>query len=299
MTAPAPDYTAVPDGYVIHNLSDPWAIAKLEAVQQQSWGYDDREVTPGSVLTVGSHIGGIVAAAYHRTNPEQPLGFAYGFPGLRHAYAVPVASALPGSQPVVHHSHMLAVVPEHRASGLAVALKHHQRHWARQTGHDLMVWTMDPLLAKNARLNLGKLGARAVAYYPNWYALRGGIYAGLPADRLLIAWDIANPTAPTPAPSTPTSSAPTSSAPAPLLAAATHDVLTGPGPITEAALAAPQLSIEVPRDIEAVKAHDLAVAQAWREASREAFLAAFAQGYTASDLAYGPQGRVWYVLHRS
>jgi predicted GNAT superfamily acetyltransferase len=277
--------TAAPAGYTIRDLTDPFAIAPLETVQRLAWGYDDLEITPGSMLTVAAHTGGLVAAAYHQADLATPVAFVYGFPGLRSAYAAPLFAG----QAVVHHSHMLAVVPQQRASGLASALKQHQRRFARAGGHDLMLWTMDPLLAKNARLNLGKLGAKAVAYYPNWYALRGGIYSGLPADRLLIAWDLrADPlAAPLPTPAV---------AGERVLEANAGEAMRGPGPLRQSD--APLLALEIPRNIEAIKQFDLAVAQAWRAASREALTHYFAQGYCASALASDSTGRVFYQLER-
>ena len=77
-----------------------------------------------------------------------------------------------------------------------MALKLAQRRAALEQGHTRMTWTFDPLVARNARLNLGKLGARAVSYHPDWYDLGGEV----PADRLMVEWDLTREPAQRPAP---------------------------------------------------------------------------------------------------
>ena len=67
------------------------------------------------------------------------------------------------------HSHMLAAVPARRHGGIGYALKLAQR--ARALEHDIHVvrWTFDPLVARNAYLNLVKLGAIADRFGRNYY----------------------------------------------------------------------------------------------------------------------------------
>ncbi len=57
------------------------------------------------------------------------------------------------------HSHMLAALPGPAARGVGYALKLAQRAQALDQGIHLVRWTFDPLVARNAWLNLGKLGA--------------------------------------------------------------------------------------------------------------------------------------------
>jgi chorismate synthase len=51
-----------------------------------------------------------------------------------------------------------------------------------------VTWTYDPLLIRNARLNLVRLKARAVAYLPDVYGRLGGLYGPLPTDRFEVHW---------------------------------------------------------------------------------------------------------------
>jgi predicted GNAT superfamily acetyltransferase len=243
--------------YIIKDLHNADQMTGLEAVQQSAWGYDDRDLTPGSLFTVHAHMGGIVCAAFATNDPENPVGFAYSFPAVY-------------KNKMVQHSHMLALHQDHRASGLAARLKLHQRTRALELGYALMTWTFDPLLTKNARLNLGKLGAKAVSYHPNWYALRGGIYAGLPADRFFVEWDLTAPSLErpkTPANGTPVLEAVGRAAGVPRLD--NSDAV---------------LLIESPRDIDGLKKANLEAAGTWREAHRVVFGHYFERGYVVVDL---------------
>ena len=169
------------DRFIIQHVTDPWKMRELEDVQVAAWGYVDREVLPASMFRIGAVTGAVVLGAYDAADPDGPaVGLAYGFPAL-------------GEGRVWHHSHLLAVAPEWRGSGAAVALKLAQRERALAQGLTRMTWTFDPLVARNARLNLGKLGARAVSYHPGWYALGEDRRAAFPADRLMIEWDLTAP----------------------------------------------------------------------------------------------------------
>ena len=58
----------------------------------------------------------------------------------------------------------------------------------------LVVWTFDPLVARNAWFNLAKLGARPTAYLEDFYGqMPDAINAGMPSDRLLLAWRLDDP----------------------------------------------------------------------------------------------------------
>lgn len=243
--------------YIIKDLLHAADMDGLEAVQQSAWGYDDRDITPGSLFTVHAHMGGVVCAAFAATDLATPVGFAYGFPAVY-------------KNKLVHHSHMLALHQNHRASGLAARLKLHQRSRAIALGHDLMTWTFDPLLTKNGRLNLGKLGTRAVSYHPDWYALRGGIYAGLPADRFFVEWDLTKPPLERPK-----------------IAANGNVVLAAAGESAgQPMLGASEkvLLIQSPRDIDSLKKTNLSAAATWREAQRIVFPHYFERGYIVTDL---------------
>jgi predicted GNAT superfamily acetyltransferase len=249
-----------------------------EELQVAAWNFSDREVVPHSSMIVARHTGGLVALAFVR---GQPVGFVYGL------------AACEGEKRW-QHSHMLAVHPEYQGTGVAPALKWFQRDWALTRGIPLVTWTFDPLLTKNARLNFGKLGAYADTYYEDFYGIRTGLYAGLPADRLYVKWELDHPRVVAraqgrvPPPPEPEG--------APLNRTAGEGVELRPVEVLPPEEG--KVYLEVPYDIEAIKKHDMELARAWRLHTREAFKLAFSRGYRAVDLARRGQ-RVFYQLERA
>jgi predicted GNAT superfamily acetyltransferase len=263
--------------YVIRDLLQATEIEALELIQARAWGYADRDIVPGAMMVVTAHSGGVVAAAYV-AGERSPVGFVFGVPAVRPEHI--------GLGKLIHHSHMLAIVPEHRGTGLAQALKLHQRERAIGMGYGLMTWTMDPLVARNARLNLGKLSARAVAYHNDWYAARD-LSTSLSADRFMIEWRLDREPVEHPVPKAIGPRA---------LEAVDGNPRFGPQePLL--ALNDPVMLIEVPRDIEGLKRDSLAQAQAWRTAHRVVFGHYFASGYAATDLTSDGE-RLFYSLER-
>ena len=84
---------------------------------------------------------------------------------------------------------MLAVHPDHRNQGLGFLLKRAQWQMVRKQGLDRIIWTYDPLLSRNAQLNITKLGAVCNTYLSNVYGeLRDGLNVGLSTDRFQVDW---------------------------------------------------------------------------------------------------------------
>ncbi|MEV4251230.1 hypothetical protein AB0J63_48570 [Streptosporangium canum] len=79
-----------------------------------------------------SHSGNYVVGAY---SGEQLVGAAAGFFGA----------------PVSMHSHVTGALPGHEAG---YALKLRQREWALARGLQRITWTFDPLICRDAYVNL-------------------------------------------------------------------------------------------------------------------------------------------------
>lgn len=91
------------------------------------------------------------------------------------------------------HSHMASTVPGLADRGIGTALKLHQRAWALEQDIDRVEWTFDPLVRRNARVNLVKLGATATQYLVDFYGrMDDALNAGEPSDRLMARWDLAS-----------------------------------------------------------------------------------------------------------
>lgn len=96
---------------------------------------------------------------------------------------------------VTMHSHVAGVSSKARGRNVGFALKLHQRAWALERGVTAISWTFDPLIRRNAYFNLAKLAARPTEYLPNFYGLMAdGINNGDDSDRLLVRWQLDDPT---------------------------------------------------------------------------------------------------------
>ena len=107
---------------------------------------------------------------------------------------VAAAFAFPGRDEHGHlhlHSHMAAVLDDVRDRRIGTALKWHQRAWAIKAGYDTITWTFDPLVRRNARLNLLKLGVYVSDYYQDFYGdMADALNAGDATDRVMARWEL-------------------------------------------------------------------------------------------------------------
>jgi predicted GNAT superfamily acetyltransferase len=89
------------------------------------------------------------------------------------------------------HSHMLAVRPERRHGGVGYALKLAQRAQALEQGITVVRWTFDPMVARNAYFNIGKLGAVCDRFERDFYGeMTDVLNAGERTDRFIVRWDL-------------------------------------------------------------------------------------------------------------
>jgi predicted GNAT superfamily acetyltransferase len=147
-------------------------------LQVAIWNYSKGEVVARRVFLLAQRIGGQVLGAF---DGDTMVAFAMALPGYR--------NRLP-----YLHSHMLAVLPEYRNTGLGRRLKFAQRDDALARGFELMEWTFDPLEIKNAYLNLHRLGAIVRRYHPDFYGPSSSpLQGGLPTDRLYAEWWMRSP----------------------------------------------------------------------------------------------------------
>jgi len=140
-----------------------------------------------------THIGGHVIGAFKRrhgaakraqaTAPQdhELIGFVMDMPAWRDGRRY-------------LHSLSLAIAPAHENRGLGRLLKLGQRELAIKDGIARIEWTFDPLRAKNAFLNIERLGAIARRYQPDYYGrVHSRLQQGLPSDRLVCEWWLRSP----------------------------------------------------------------------------------------------------------
>ena len=158
---------------------------------------------------------------------------------------VGAAFAFPATNGGLHlHSHMTAVMPEFRDQGVGYALKIDQWSWAKKKNYSHLSWTFDPLVRRNAKLNIAKLGVDISAYHPNFYGdMPDALNAGDESDRLMVSWRTDG-------------DAPKS-----------RDLITNPEP--------GDILIEIPEDIVAIRSKNQSESMKWRRQVREQFMAAF------------------------
>ncbi len=279
--------------WTIRLLEDHEEMQAVEDLQRLVWPDSETDVVPAHMLLAVAHNGGLVIGATVpvsiRDVPDL-VGVSFGFPGI---YPTPDGPRLK------HHSHILAVHPDWRDKGLGFALKRAQWQMVRHQGIDRITWTYDPLLSRNARLNIARLGAVCNTYLRSEYGeMRDALNAGLPSDRFQVDWWV-NTTRVERRLSRRSRAALTlehyRTAEVHLLEAL-HGVEPGVRPPGEIpVLSGTMQLIEIPADFLALKAADLGLARDWRFYCRELFETAFAAGYLVTDFVHDG-GRSFYVL---
>jgi predicted GNAT superfamily acetyltransferase len=284
------------------------AVEKLEL---SVWPGSEIDVVPDHVLLTVAHNGGVVLGAFDedvQPESESLVGFVFGFPGL---YFTP-----DGPRPK-HCSHMMGVLPDYRNLGIGFALKRAQWQMVRHQGLDRVTWTYDPLISRNAYLNIGKLGSVCNIYMREVYGnMRDSLNKGLPSDRFQVDWWVNTPRV---------ISHLGKRARRPLVL---DDYLSGgfevinpitidedgwPNPMHIDIDSAGQFSVqgislegakksmvlvEIPPDFMSLKAVNAELALEWRLHTRTLFEALFSQGYLVTDFVHQPgdPSRSVYVL---
>jgi len=244
-------------------------------LQRATWGESYRDCVPASVLKVSQRVGGIVAGAFDAR--AEMIGFAWGLTG-------PDAHGR-----LLHWSHMLAVRADWRDRGVGRALKQFQRAALRGTGVATIAWTFDPLVARNAHLNLNLLGVRIADYVPDMYAETGSDLHAFGTDRLVAIWPVEPAASGADSPGERVIPAHFSGAPIVSGTPARHD---GGAPWPGDGR---PVRIEVPADIETIAREQVAVARAWRDCTRAEFKEGMRRGYVVTGFARTEEG-CFYVL---
>ena len=196
----------------------------------QTWAMDSgTEITP-NLLQAMVHSGAYLSGAFI---DEKCVGAAFAFPATTEGLHL--------------HSHMTAVLVKYRDKGIGYSLKIDQWNWAKKNNYKEITWTFDPLVARNAKLNLIKLGVNISAYYPNFYGdMPDALNAGDESDRVMASWKV-----------------------------------VGDQPITKSVITNPEnldILIKIPEDIVAIRSKDISENLKWRRKVREEFIRAYEKG---------------------
>ena len=314
--------TDLNDHLYIRVLEDAEEMIAVEDLQRIVWPGNETEIVPGHLLLTASHNGGLVIGAYLFRDGENGhtskssfdtsaidqdrssgklVGFVFGFPGF---YPTPDGPRLK------HCSHMLAVLPEYRDKNIGFRLKRAQWQMVRHQEIDRITWTYDPLLSRNAYLNVAKLGAVCNTYLVEAYGdMRDGLNIGLPSDRLQVDWWV----------NTRRVSTRLGKRPRRLLNLshflAAETLIINPAQLGKNDLLKPAnnlmrqfeeitgeenqiILVEIPPDFPTLKDLDIHLALAWRHHIRELFEMLFQQGFMITDFVFwlGKIERSFYVF---
>ena len=217
-------------------MGDLIQVRSLDNIQDQdsarkifdlTWSmHTGTEITP-NLLQAMVHSGSYLSGAFIE---NKIVGAAFAFPATNDGLHL--------------HSHMTAVLDEYRDRGVGYALKIDQWNWAKRNNYSQLSWTFDPLVRRNAKLNIVKLGVDISAYHPNFYGeMPDALNAGDESDRLMVSWstDLDAPKA--------------------------RELITNPEPS--------DILIEIPEDIVAIRSKNQSESMKWRRQVREQFMAAF------------------------
>lgn len=258
----------------INTLTD---LRKCHEIQRATWGFTDLMVFPYTQLISAAHNGGVLLGAY--TGPDL-VGFVYGYLGM-------------SGTKLYLFSQRMGVLPKYQSKGVGTRLKMAQRDQMLRQGIDLIVWTYDPLLSKNANLNIEKLGGIVRHYARDIYgAVNNPLQIGLSTDRFLLEWELMSNRVRERIRST--KPHPKSEA---WLEDRTHHVVNYaawegelPRPVaSDLEMDEDILLVQIPPDLNVIKRVDLGLARGWRESTRDIFETYFKRGYVLTGFARSQQ----------
>ncbi|MFL6102165.1 MAG: GNAT family N-acetyltransferase [Actinomycetes bacterium] len=272
MSEPAPDppeatsaavAAAAAADVVIRELHRPQELKAAQRLFEDIWRPAEGNPPPmtAELLRALAHAGSYVAGAFAGTTL---VGASAGF------FTAPPDLGL--------HSHITGVAPGGQHRGVGFALKVHQRAWVLARGITEVVWTFDPLVARNAWFNLAKLGARPTAYLEDFYGpMTDAVNAGVASDRLLLAWRLDDPAVAAACVGRPLQ-------PPPVEAETALSVGPGLEPVTHRP-DTPAVTVALPPELEAL---DPGQRRAWRQAVREALGGRLAAGAAVTGFLRHP-----------
>lgn len=213
----------------IRDLASDADYAACIDIQRETWGVRFSDVVPANLLRVAQKVGGLAAGAFEQ---DRLIGFVFGLSGVM-------------AGEVVHWSDLLAVRAAERGRGIGELLKRYQRQALLARGIERVLWSFDPLDAKNAHINFNRLGVFAREYVIDMYGETDSpLHAGIGTDRLIAVWQLDSERV--------------------------QSRLAGRAPM-DAGMPA-QVKVEIPADIHALKRADPELAREWRARTRALFL---------------------------
>jgi predicted GNAT superfamily acetyltransferase len=253
--------------------------SELEAcveLQRDTWGQSFSDMVPASILKVSQRIGGVALGAFDAHGTL--VGFVFGLTGVERGR-------------LVHWSDMLAVRPEARDLGLGRRLKEEQRDIVRELGVEVMYWTYDPLVARNAHLNFNVLGVDVAEYVPDFYGdTDSELHRAIGTDRFVVAWSMRHGQIAARLAEARAAAESAAFRNAPVVNTDTVDQIGAPVAL------GPQLRVQIPLDINTLQHEDVDEAVRWRHGTRSAFLHTVCAGWRVIGFYVDEHAATGYYL---
>lgn len=261
-----------------------------------AWGLDAAETIPPLTLHALQHNGSILLGAY---DGDMLIGYILATLGT---VETPGRIDQIAAARLKLFSVIMGILPAYQGQGIGTQLKLAQREAALRLGIRMITWTYDPLESRNGRLNIGKLGAICHRYYRDFHGPMAGRNAGLASDRFEVEWWVTSNRVEgrVAQQRRPLSLDAMRGAGAVVVNEATFDDDLLIPPLDFARSDKNLLLVEIPADIQALKAADLALARQWRQHTRQLFEYYFAANFAVTDFVFQPgedgRSRSFYLL---
>lgn len=159
---------------------------QIRGLQRSIWGVaNDDFLYPADIHSAGFNLATTLIA----TEGSLPLGFLFGFHKYSNEIKPKGLEGLVNNWTLREESQLMGVLPEHRDHNTGFNLKRLQAQVARERGVEVINWTVDPLQAANAVLNINKLGGVVWEHHPDYYSFAGANALNqVVASRFSISW---------------------------------------------------------------------------------------------------------------
>lgn len=166
-------------GVEIVELSTPAEFEMFSDVVDEIWQRDQRWIAVERVAA-RAHAGSYVVGMYDLATGRM-IGISLGFPE--------------SSEPEVLYKDISGIVPDVRGRGRFRALLMYERAWGFRNGYETMQGSFDPLLRRNAWLNIERRGQTVTDYAVNKYGTpqTASIHGFDDTDRFTIRWNLRSP----------------------------------------------------------------------------------------------------------
>lgn len=275
--------------FIVREPRTPEEHRELMELEKEIWSTDYMETFPYHITIPLLDIGGVVLGVYEEAS-GRPIGMVIMMLGFRN-----------GS--LFYYSHMLGLLREYRGKGIGKKLKEIQREASLARGIELIEWTYEPLLSRNAWFNIVSSGVIVRRFKVNYYGITNFEYnRGIETDRFVAEWYLKSPRV--------IKRMKGEHVWKPyeyfvsdvggevvLSSVRTDGGMPIPGdPVLDAA--SDVLLVEIPSNFIVMLRKNMNAAKAWRVKTREAFRNYLSKGYIVMEVTRDTDGRYYYVLWR-